>query len=288
MRSKGSRSEDVEGALAMEPLKPSATETVPNAESPNEEREGVSQPPEPEGEGSSSTGKEDGEAPPEKKLLEDPNVKRLWEVCQDPDLYSLSSILDDLEQDTLEKIVKKDGVDEDGMNIFHVLLFDQQNEPWYTKELETKTRKNVVQFIEAICQRIGEENIIEEMMSAKDKYKRTPLHYSGIIDGEKENDESNITMALLKCGAEMVLFEEDTSEGIPVNFIATSNLKSYLDTKQKIKGPVGHKDTMVHCYVSALQPKSSQKNSLNFDFLEILAEKHRDLFDHQVISAMIW
>ena len=95
-------------------------------------------------------------------------------------------------------------------------------------------------------------------------------------------------MALLKCGADKALFVKDKNEGIPVSFIGTSILKAYLDTKQEIDGPIGHKDTMVHCYVSALQPKSSQKNSLNFDFLEILAEKHRDLFDHQVISAMIW
>ena len=109
MTSKGFRSK---GALKleMEPL----TALLPNAESPNEEQEGVSQSSEPESERSSSTGKEDGEAPPEKKLLEDPNVKRLWEVCQDPDLSNLSSILN-LEQDILEEIFKENVLDKNGM-----------------------------------------------------------------------------------------------------------------------------------------------------------------------------
>ena len=83
----------------------------------------------------------------------------MWIACQEPDLKSIEDHFQD--KDTLKKVVEV--VDKNGMNIFHVLLFDQENEPWYTKELETKTRKNVVQFIEAICQRIGEENIIEEI-----------------------------------------------------------------------------------------------------------------------------
>ena len=94
-------------------------------------------------------------------------------------------------------------------------------------------------------------------------------------------------MALLKCGADKALFVKDKNEGIPVSFIGTSILKAYLDTKQEIDGPIGHKDTMVNCYVSALQPKYSQEK-LKFEFLEKLAQRHTDLFDHQVISAMIW
>ena len=115
--------------------------------------------------------------------LED-NAKKLWEACQEPNLSNLSSILDHLEQDTLEKIMKKDVKDKNQMNIFHALLFDKQNKKWYTKKLKTETRKKVVTFIEAICQEVPEENIVE-MMKSQDNYQRTPLHYAGIIDGEK-------------------------------------------------------------------------------------------------------
>ena len=115
--------------------------------------------------------------------LED-NAKKLWEACQEPNLSNLSSILDHLEQDTLEKIMKKDVKDKNQMNIFHALLFDKQNKKWYTKKLKTQTRKKVVTFIEAICQEVPEENIVE-MMKSQDNYQRTPLHYAGIIDGEK-------------------------------------------------------------------------------------------------------
>ena len=65
-----------------------------------------------------------------------------------------------------------------------------------------------------------------------------------------------------------------------------------MDKKQRIEGPVGHKDQVVCCDLSILQPKvgcnTKNENPVYFEYLETLAEKHRDLFDHTVISAMIW
>ena len=217
----------------------------------------------------------------------DNKAKILWIACKRPEL---SSILDDLEKETLEKIV--DVLDRNGMNIFHALLFNPNSHRWFAKKLETEARTNVVKFIEAISQNFP--NKIKSMLIHQDNYERTPLHYAGIIDVENEMDESNITLALLKCGADEVLFVKDKRQETPVSFIGTSNLKAHLDTKQEIEGPVGHEDQMFHCDLSILQPKvedeanSKNKNPVNFEFLEILAEKHRDLFDHSVISAMIW
>ena len=75
-----------------------------------------------------------------------------------------------------------------------------------------------------------------------------------------------------------------------------SSLRGILDGQVKAghvvvirnEGPVGHKDQVALCDVSILKPDITKKNSLNFEYLEILAKKHRDLFDHPVISAMIW
>ena len=217
----------------------------------------------------------------------DDEVKRLWKACQEPDLYDLCSIPMDVV--TSEKAVNV--VDKNGMNIFHALLFDQRGESqttWYTKKLDTETRKKVVRIIEAICQKYPKQ--VEPMMTRQDKYNRTPLHYAGIIDVdyEKEESNSNITLALLKYGADKGLFLEDSNRETPVSLMRTSNLKAHLDTKQRNEGPVGHKDQVALCDVSILKPDITKKNSLNFEYLEILAKKHRDLFDHPVISAMIW
>ena len=219
----------------------------------------------------------------------DDKAKRLWIACQEPDL---SSILEDLEEDTLEKITKV--VDNNGMNIFHALLFDKDHERWYTKKLEKEARTKVVSFIEDICQKISEK-VIVDMMTVKDNYGRTPLHYAGIIDEEKENtNNSNIVLALLKNGADKTLFVKDRNGETPVSFILTSNLKVHLDTKVTIEGPDGHMEQEAHCDTSILQPTvesndSSERNHpLNFDCLEELPEKHRDLFDHLVVSAVIW
>ena len=128
------------------------------------------------------------------------------------------------------------------------------------------------------------------MMIHRDNLKRTPLHYAGLIDVDGEKEDSNITLALLKHGADKALFVEDKKKETPVSFIGTSNLRVHLDTKQRIEGPVGHKDQVAHCDISILQPKveKTTKYPLNLDYLRKLAKKHRDLFDHQVISAMIW
>ena len=232
---------------------------------------------------------EQAEFPYKGDLLEglDDRVKELWQTCQEPEL---KSILDHLEnEDTLKKALEV--VDRNGMNIFHALLFDPQDQDWYTKNLKTdyESRKIVVKFIEAICQKFPEA---KSLMIVQDHFKRTPLHYAGIIDLDDEKEESNITLALLKNGADEGLFLPDSNEDTPVNFIATSNLKAHLDTKQRNHGPVGHKGRMAHCDTSILQPKvpppQETKYGLNFAYVQILAHKHRDLLDHQVISAMIW
>ena len=214
----------------------------------------------------------------------DEKAKKLLQACQDPDHNSIQ----DLDEDTLKK------EDKNGMKIFHVLLFDQQNKElteWYTKSLDdTASRKKVVAIIEAICQKFPK--LVEPMMIHRDNFGRTPLHYAGIIDVGEENEDTNITLTLLKYGADKALFMEDRKKETPVSFIETSNLKAHLDTKQRIEGPVGHKDRVAHCDISILQPKvednQTTKSPLKLDYLQILAKKHRDLFDHQVISAMIW
>ena len=213
----------------------------------------------------------------------DEKAKKLLEACQDPDHNSIQ----DLNEETLTK------VDKNGMNIFHVLLFDKenhegQNQEWYTKSLDTASRRKVVAFIEEICQNFPKQVI--DLMMQKDNFERTPLHYAGIIDVIDESEDSNITLALLKHGADKALFVEDKKKETPVSFIGTSNLRVHLDTKQRIEGPVGHKDQVAHCDISILQAKveKTTKYPLDMDYLRTLAKKHRDLFDHQVISAMIW
>lgn len=231
----------------------------------------------------------------------DDKVKKLWQTCQDPDLKSILDHLDKaegvyllLENGENEDMLKKalEVKDRNGMNIFHALFFDPEDQDWYTKNLKPESRKKVVTFIETICQKFPES---KSMMIVQDHFKRTPLHYAGIIDIDDEKDEkgdSNITLALLKNGADEGLFLEDSNKETPVSFIATSNLKAHLDTKQRNQGPVGHTDQVAHCDISILQPKvpkdQKTKYPLNLEYLKILARKHRDLFDHQVISAMIW
>ena len=212
----------------------------------------------------------------------DEKAKKLLEACQDTDHNSIN----DLHKNTLKQ------TDKNGMNIFHVLLFDQKNEglgKWYTKNLDIASRKKVVTIIEAICKKFPEE--VQSMMIHRDSLKRTPLHYAGLIDVDGEKEDSNITLALLEHGADKVLFFTAVNQVpvIPVNFIGTSNLRVHLDTKQRIEGPFGHR--VAHCDTSILQPevKPGQK-TIKLDHLWKLhlSQKHRDLFDHPVISAMIW
>ena len=210
-------------------------------------------------------------------------AKKLLEACQDPDHNSIQ----DLDGETL---MKKDN---NGMTIFHVLLFDAGNE-WYTKNLNTALKQKVVAFIEAISQKLSKQDI-ESMMVHQDILKRTPLHYAGFLDVVDEKEDSNITLALMKHGADKALFMEDGNEQTPVSFIDPSNLKVHLDRKQTNQGPAGYKNRVAHFDVSVLQPAPdstdlSRKTRYpwNLQHLEKLGNKHLDLFDHQVISAMIW
>ena len=92
---------------------------------------------------------------------------------------------------SLQKVLISELVDNNGMNIFHVLLFDKGYEKWYTKKLENETRKKVVKFIEAFCHTIPAAKIVL-MMSKRDNHGRTPLHYAGIIDGDDLRSISNL------------------------------------------------------------------------------------------------
>ena len=209
-----------------------------------------------------------------KRFLQTRNRQISEKTCHDH-----FSILD-LDEATLIKL------DKYKMNIFHLLLFDPKQK-WNTKKRDTLDRKKVVGIIEAICQKFPEQ--VKPMMLEEDIFGRTPLHYAGIIDVDNEKEDSNITLALLKYGADKALFMKDRKQERPVSFIGTSNLRAHLDTKLETRGPVGHGLEEFQHDTSILVPKDeSNKDTLNFGHLETLAEKHRDLFDHRVISAMIW
>ena len=260
---------------------------------------GVHQPPGSEHEMRSLTEVEDGETSPEKlsfpyqgDVLEHLNhesydtIKTLWIACQEPDLSSLPSEI--LEKDTLVKIVEV--VDKNEMNIFHTLFFNPENQwsRWFVKRLDNTATTKVVAFIEAICENIPKKDILT-MMTKKDNINRTPLHYAAIID---ETHESKIILAFLKYGADKALFVKDKNGETPVSFIPTSILQAHLDTKFRTEGPYRHKDQIAHCDVSILQPMdeadSKKTNSLNFEFLHILAEKDKQLLEHPVVVAILW
>ena len=125
-------------------------------------------------------------------------------------------------------------------------------------------------------------------MKQKDNNKRTPLHYAAFIDINEEEEDSNITLALLLNGGESTLFEKDKDKVAPVYLIGTSTLKTLLDTKQRIEGPVGDKNCVVHIDASIFQPLKSPYSRKKLVYLWMLASKHKDLFDHPVITAIIW
>ena len=197
-------------------------------------------------------------------------------------------------------------IDKNGMNIFHVLLFNEKEKDWdwYTKDLDKENRKNTIKIMELIFEKIPQ--LKGEMVIKKDNFGRTPLHYAGIVDGEAEDEESSIALALMKNGADMCLFEPDRKKEKAVNLISTEILKKILDSKLKIKGAAGHPNQTAYCDIEILQPirkkekrKKKQdektvedqkptKYPLKMDYLQNLICKHQDLFDHHVISALIW
>ena len=146
----------------------------------------------------------------------------------------------------------------------------------------------------------GLERLGGQAQADKDNKDRTPLHYATITDIDDEPEESNITLVLLLHGADKALFQKGQSEKCwePVRFICTSTLSKLFDTKHENDGPVGHPDRVAHCDISTLRPenfekksknsKEKSKNPLSLDYFKILAVRHSDLFDHQVLSAMIW
>ena len=213
-----------------------------------------------------------------KRLLQTRHRQISEKTCQDLDHYSIL----DLHEATLVN-----SKDKNDMNVFHVMLFGPEEEVWNARKHENEDRKKVVGIIEAICQKFPEQ--VKPMMLEEDIFGRTPLHYAGIIDVDNEKEDSNITLALLKYGADKALFMKDRKQERPVSFIGTSNLRAHLDTKLTTEGPVEHDLEKFQHDISILVPKDeSNKDTLNFGHLETLAEKHRDLFDHRVISAMIW
>ena len=207
----------------------------------------------------------------------------MWKACQD-----LSSLPEEnLEEDTLLKIVEV--VDKNGMNIFHSVLFNPKSGRWFIKRLDNTAITKVVAFIEAICEKIPSKDILTGMMVTQDNIGRTPLHYAAIID---ERHESKITLAFLKYGADKALFVKDENGETPVSFMPTSILQAHLDTKFWTEGPCGHKDELFYCDLSILQPMveadSEKTNSLNFEYLHLLAKKDKQLFEHPVIKTMLW
>ena len=220
----------------------------------------------------------------------DEKSKKLFQDCQDLTSFDEAS-LETLEEDTLK------ATDKNGMNVFHVLLYEKGSPKWFTKNLDSESRGKVVSFIKSICKKFP-KHVISELMKQQDNNERTPLHYAAIIDIDKEEADSNITLALLLNGADKTLFQKGQSENCwePVCFISTSTLSKLFDTKHRNDGPVGHPERVAHCDISTLQPppieseksQKKSKNPLHLDYLRILAVNHRDLFDHQVISALIW
>ena len=212
----------------------------------------------------------------------DPDAKGLFKACQDLDHEKVTKLLETLAEETVRK------VDKNGMNVFHVLLFDRLNQDWYTKHLNIESCKTVVKITKAICQKT-KKSVTDAMMNAKDSINRTPLHYAVIIDGDDEDEESSVTLTFLRHGGDKALFVNGNmrkKQEAPVTFIKTSLLKSLLDTKHRNEGPIGHPDRVAHCDISILKPQIAGREE--YDCLVKLAEKHTDLFDHQVVSGMIW
>ena len=103
------------------------------------------------------------------------------------------------------------------------------------------------------------------------------------------DENSNIALNLLKFGGDQCLFEEDSEGEIPANFMSTKALEKHLDSKCIVKGPKGHKNQMAYCNIEMLNgPPCDTNRPSNMVNLEKLAWKHKDLFDHPVISSMIW
>ena len=224
--------------------------------------------------------------------------------CRDLNQSSIKVIEAFLE--TFEEVTLKQ-TDKNGMNVFHVLLFEKENSPdWFAKNLDSESRAKVVSIIKSICKKFSKQ-VIGQLMKQQDNNQRTPLHYAAITDIDGEPEESNITLALLLHGADKALFQKGQSEKCwePVRFICTSTLSTLFDTKHENDGPVGHPERVAHCDISTLRPenfekkskdseektensKKKSKNPLSLDYIRILAMRHSDLFDHQVLSALIW
>ena len=226
----------------------------------------------------------------------DEKPRKLFQYCRDlnqPSIEAIEAFLETFEEVTLKQ------TDKNGMNVFHVLLFEKGNGPdWFAKNLDSEARTKVVSIIKSICKKFPK--VIGPLMKHKDNKYRTPLHYATITDIDDEPEESNITLVLLLHGADKALFQKGQSEKCwePVRFICTSTLSKLFDTKHENDGPVGHPDRVAHCDISTLRPenfekksknsKEKSKNPLSLDYFKILAVRHSDLFDHQVLSAMIW
>ena len=213
----------------------------------------------------------------------DQKAKQLLKTCHGHYLDFFNTLLDKgLEEGTLKKR------DKNKMNVFHLLLYEKQTRVWNTKDLDSESRAKVVAIIKGICQKFP-NRVTDQLMEQQDSNGRTPLHYAAFIDINDEKEDSNITLALLINGGDRALFVEDKNGEAPVSFISTSNLKTLLDTKQRIEGPVGHKDCVAHVDVSNFQsPRGKKKYTSRFEYLQKLAGKHKDLFDHLVITAIIW
>ena len=219
----------------------------------------------------------------------DEKAKKLWKDCQyhidgKLEVNTFEAFLDTLE--TLQEHTLKKS-DKNGRNVFHSLLYEEQTRVWNTKCLDTESRAKVVAIIKAIC-RTFPKQVIGELMKQQDTNRRTPLHYAAFLDINDEEEESNVTLAILLNGGDSTLFMSDKNQDVPVHFIGTSNLKTLLDTKRRIEGPIKHKDCVLHVDASIFNPPNDEGSEKTFEYLEMLGLEHKDLFDHPVITAIIW
>ena len=180
--------------------------------------------------------------------------------------------------------------DKNGMNLIHVLLFNSKDSQWYVKDIESSEHEGYIEIIEAIFKKCSQTEI-NDMVMKEDNNGSTPLHYATIIDKVFENDKPSIALMLMKYGADKTLFLKDKDCRKPIDFINTENLRRYLDTKVIIKGPEGHEEQTAYGNIGIFQSVQKDKNKtkiVSMENLEKMLPKHEDLFDHHLISAMIW
>ena len=84
--------------------------------------------------------------------------------------------LDEIEK-CIDKLSNLQNIeDKNGMNILHILFFNETDKDWFVKNLEKDARENVVKIIELLYKKCPE---FRDMVVKTDNNGRTPLHYAG-------------------------------------------------------------------------------------------------------------